>query len=131
VTDQLEDMDEELKRAGSQGPKNDPKDDEPDDGIDIYKHRRRYRLFKAILLGMSLAGLTWLILAMIDGGANPCEKVSTYLCKKDPAGLPCKSYDAIVDESVHDSSPEMRSNVRSQCEQKIRRLKEEEGVELK
>ncbi len=129
MTDQLEDMDEELKRAGSQGPKDEPP--EPDDGIDIYKHRRRYRLFKAIVLGMFLAGLTWLILAMIDGGANPCEKVRTYLCKKDAAGLPCKSYAAIVDESVHDSSPEMRSSVREQCTQKIARLKEEEGVDLK
>jgi hypothetical protein len=120
--DDLEDMDEELARARRQ---------KDGDDVDIYKHRRRYRMFKAILLGASLAGLTWLVLAMIDGGANPCEKVRTYLCKQDAAGLPCKSYETIVDESKNDSSPEMRSNVRSQCEQKIQRLKEEEGVDLK
>jgi hypothetical protein len=121
VADKLEDMDEELARARQKD----------GDDVDIYKHRRRYRLFKAILLGMSLAGLTWLVMAMVDGGANPCAKVRAYLCKKDPVGLPCKSYEAIVDESVHDSSPVMRSNVRSQCEQKIQRLKDEEGVDLK
>jgi len=113
-------MDEELARARRDA-----------DGVDIYKHRRRYRLFKAILLGASLAGLTALIMAMIDGKRNPCERVQDYLCKKDPAGLPCKSYAAIVDESVHEAAPEMRSQIRAQCESKIERLKEEEGVEVK
>jgi hypothetical protein len=125
VADELEDMDEELRRAGSKGPKDD------DDGIDIYKNRRRYRWFKAILLGASLAGLTALIMAMIDGKANPCEKVRDYLCKKDPTSMQCKTYGTIVDESQHDSSNEMRSNIKSQCVSKIERLKSEEGVELK
>jgi hypothetical protein len=118
--EKLEDMDEELARARREA-----------DGVDIYKYRRRFRLFKAILLGAALAGLTALIMAMLDGKRNPCERVRDYLCKKDPAGLQCKSYDAIVDESVHDSSAEMRSNVRAQCESKIARLKEDEGVEVK
>ena len=113
-------MDEELAKARREA-----------DGVDIYKYRRRFRLFKAILLGAALAGLTALIMAMVDGKRNPCERVRDYLCKKDPAALQCTSYAAIVDESVHDSSPEMRSNVRAQCESKIARLKEEEGVEVK
>jgi hypothetical protein len=118
--DKLEDMDEELAKARRDA-----------DGVDIYKHRRRYRLFKAILLGAALAGLTSLIMVMIDSKKNPCETVRDYLCKKDPAGLQCKSYESIVDESVHEASAEMRSHIRAQCLSKIERLKEDEGIELK
>jgi len=117
--DKLEDMDDELAKARR------AKDEA--DGVDIYKYRRRFRLFKAILLGAALAGLTSLIMAMLDGKRNPCERVRDYLCKKDPAGLQCKSYDGIVDESVHEA-PEMRSHIRAQCMSKIERLKEDEGV---
>ena len=113
-------MDEELAKARRDA-----------DGIDIYKYRRRYRVFKAILLGASLAGLTAIILAMVDGQKNPCERVRAYLCKKDPAGFQCKSYVSIVDESEHEGAAEMRSQIRAQCVSKIERLKEEEGVELK
>ena len=120
--DKLEDMDEELAKA---------RRDADADGVDIYKHRRRYRLFKAIVLGAALAGLTSLIISMVDGQKNPCERVQNYLCKKDPAGLPCKSYASIVDESVHEAAAEMRSQIREQCQSKIERLKEEEGVEVK
>ena len=115
-------MDEELAKARR------TKDEA--DGVDIYKYRRRYRIFKAILLGAALAGLTSLIMAMLDGKRNPCERVRDYLCKKDAAGLQCKSYEAIVDESVHDSSAEMRSQIRAQCLAKIERLNEEEGVKV-
>jgi hypothetical protein len=118
--DQLEDMDEELAKARRDA-----------DGIDIYKYRRRYRVFKAILLGASLAGLTAIILAMVDGQKNPCERVRAYLCKKDPTSFQCKSYVSIVDESEHEGAAEMRSQIRAQCVSKIERLKEEEGVELK
>src|SRR4051812_5214655 len=109
-------MDEELAKLHREA-----------DDVDIYKHRRRYRLFKAILLGAALAGLTSLIIAMVDGQKNPCERVHKYLCEKDPAGLPCKSYAGIVDESIHEASPEMRSHILQQCVSKIERLKEEEG----
>ena len=120
--DKLEDMDDELAKARR------AKDEA--DGVDIYKYRRRFRLFKAILLGAALAGLTSLIMAMLDGKRNPCERVRDYLCKKDPAGLQCRSYDSIVDESVHESSAEMRSQIRSQCVSKIERLNDEEGVKV-
>src|SRR5450432_1608526 len=61
--EKLEDMDEELDRVRREAA-----------GVDVYKYRRRFRLLKAILLGASLAGLTALILAMIDGQKNPCER---------------------------------------------------------
>jgi hypothetical protein len=118
--EKLEDMDEELAKARREA-----------DGVDIYKHRRRFRLFKAILLGAALAGLTSLIMAMLEGKRNPCERVRDYLCKKDPAGLQCKSYGDIVDESEHEASAEMRSQIRAQCVSKIERLKEDEGIEVK
>jgi hypothetical protein len=118
--DKLEDMDEELDRIRREA-----------DGVDIYKHRRRFRLFKAILLGASLAGLTALVMAMIDGQKNPCARVQKYLCQKDPAGLQCKAYAGIVDESKNEGSPAMRSQILEQCQSKIERLKSEEGVEVK
>jgi hypothetical protein len=113
-------MDEELARVRREA-----------DGVDIYKYRRRYRFLKAVLLGAALAGLVSIIMAMIEGKKNPCELVQHYLCQKDPNGLPCKSYAGIVDESVHEEAPEMRSNIRSQCQSKMERIKEEDGVDLK
>jgi hypothetical protein len=118
--DKLEDMDEELAKAR--------RVKEEADGVDIYRYRRRFRLFKAILLGAALAGLVSLVMAMLDGKRNPCERVRDYQCKKDAAGLQCKSYQDIVTDSVHEPSAEMRSQLRAQCQSKIERLKEEEGV---
>ena len=118
--DKLDDMDEELAKAR--------RAKEEADGVDIYRYRRRFRLLKAILLGAALAGLTSLIMVMLDSKRNPCERVRDYLCKKDPAGLQCKSYDGIVDDSVHEASAQMRSQLRAQCVSKIERLKEEENV---
>jgi hypothetical protein len=118
--EKLEDMDEELAKARREA-----------DGVDIYRYRRRFRLLKAILLGAALAGLTSLIMVMLDSKRNPCERVHNYLCQKDPAGTQCRSYAGIVDESEHEASAEMRSQIRAQCQSKIERLKEEEGVEVK
>ena len=78
-----------------------------------------------------MAGLVWLVLIMYDSKRNPCERVRDHFCKQDPAGLQCKSYGAILDESVHDDSAEMRSNIRAQCQSKIERLKEDDGIEVK
>ncbi|HVX95263.1 MAG TPA: hypothetical protein VHK47_10170 [Polyangia bacterium] len=119
--DKLEDMDEELAKARQKDA----------DGVDIYRYKRRFRTLKAVGLGAVLAGLVSLIMVMIEDRKNPCQKVHDYLCKKDPAGLQCKSYEGILDESEHDSSAEMRSQIRSQCQDKIDRLKEDEGIDIK
>jgi hypothetical protein len=116
----LEDMDDELNRIRREA-----------DGVDVYKYRRRFRLLKAIGLGAALAGLTWLVMAMVDGGKNPCQRVRDHYCKTDRGGLQCKAYEGILDESLHDAAPEMRANIKSQCESKIQRLKDEDGIELK
>ncbi|MES1209811.1 MAG: hypothetical protein ABUS79_28075, partial [Pseudomonadota bacterium] len=61
----------------------------------------------------------------------PCEKVRKYFCHKDPAGVQCKSYEGILDESLHDDTPAMRSNIKAQCQSKIDRLKEDDGIDVK
>ena len=74
------------------------------DRIDVYRYRKRFRLLGAIALGAAMAGLTWLVMAMVDGRRNPCERVKDHFCKQDPAGLQCKSYTGILDESLTDES---------------------------
>ncbi len=123
-------MDVELARAGG-GKRPAPEGRDAVDDVDIYRYRRRHRLFKAVVLGAALAGLTVLIMTMVEDKKNPCEKVLDHYCKKDPAGLKCKMQKDVVDESVHDSSAQMRSQIRADCQAKIERVKEDEGVEIK
>jgi hypothetical protein len=101
------------------------------DQIDVYKYRRRFRALKAIGLGAFLAGMVWVALWMVDSRKNPCERVRDHFCRQDPRGVQCQSYTGIWDESVHDSSAEMRGNIRAQCQSKIERMKEEDNVEVK
>ena len=99
--------------------------------IDVYRYKKRFRALAAIGLGSLAAGAVWLVLLMVDSRKNPCEKVRNYFCRKDPAGMQCKTYDGILDESLHDDNPRMRANIKAQCQSKIDRLKEEDNVEVK
>jgi hypothetical protein len=45
--------------------------------------------------------------------------------------LACHTYESVFDESAHDESEAMRANIRSQCQSKIDRLKEEDGVTVR
>ena len=101
------------------------------DQIDVYRYKKRFRALAAIGLGSLASGAVWLVLIMVDSRKNPCEKVRNYFCHKDPAGLQCKSYESILDESLHDDTPAMRSNIKAQCQSKIDRLKEDDGIEVK
>lgn len=101
------------------------------DQIDVYRYRKRFRAMAAIGLGSLAAGVVWVALIMVDSRKNPCEKVRNYFCHKDPAGLQCKSYEGILDESLHDDTPAMRSNIKAQCQSKIDRLKEDDGIDVK
>jgi hypothetical protein len=99
--------------------------------IDVYRYRRRFQALKAVGLGTFLAALVGLILWMVDSRRNPCERVRDHFCHQDAAGMQCKSYQGIFDESIHDDNAEMRANIRAQCQSKIDRLKEEDGVRVK
>jgi hypothetical protein len=101
------------------------------DQIDVHQYQKRFRVLKAFGLGSLAAGAVWLGLIMFDSRRNPCERVRNHFCKQDPAGIQCKTYAGILDESLHDDSTAMRANIKSQCQSKIDRLKEEDGVEVK
>lgn len=93
--------------------------------IDPYRYRRRLRALAGVAIGGLAAGLVALVLKMHDDARNPCERVRDHLCRKAPGSLECTTYAGITDESVHDDSPTMRGQIRSQCEKKLNRLTEE------
>src|SRR5262245_14252993 len=102
------------------------------DAIDIHQYRKRFRALKAVGLGAAGAGLVWLVLILLDSRRNPCERVRDHLCRVDGAdSASCKMYEGIVRESVEDRSPKMRQSIRAQCQTKINRLKEEDGVDVR
>jgi hypothetical protein len=98
------------------------------DAIDVHQYRKRFRFLGAIALGAAMAGLVALIMWMVDAKRNPCERVRDHFCKQDPAGIACKSYLGILDESLHDESSQMRANIKAQCQSKIERLKEDDNI---
>ena len=99
--------------------------------IDVHHYRKRFRFLGAIALGAAMAGLVALVMWMVDSKKNPCERVRDHFCKQDPASIACKSYNGILDESLHDESSQMRANIKAHCLSKIERLKEEDGVTVK
>jgi hypothetical protein len=99
--------------------------------IDVHQYKKRFRALAAVGLGSLAAGAVWLVLIMLDSRRNPCERVRNYFCGKDPAGMQCRTYEGILDESLHDDTPAMRANIKAQCQSKIDRLKEEEGITVK
>ena len=99
--------------------------------IDVHHHRKRFRFLGAIALGAAMAGLVALIMWMLDAKRNPCERVRDHFCKQDPASIACKSYNGILDESLHDESSQMRANIKAQCLSKIERLKEDDNITVK
>jgi hypothetical protein len=99
------------------------------DAIDVHQYQRRFRALKAVGLGAAGAGLVWLVLIMFDSRRNPCERVRDHFCRAEGrAGVTCRSYQSILEESVQDDNLQMRQTIRAQCLTKIERLKEEDGV---
>jgi hypothetical protein len=99
--------------------------------IDPYRYRKRNRALAAVALGAAGAGLVWVVLELSDRARNPCERVRDHYCKITPGGPNCSAYEALLEESVEDDSPKMRSTIRAQCERKIERLEEDEGITVK
>jgi len=72
----------------------------------------------------------WLVLAMLDGRETRANACVTLL----PAGsqgnaLPDVS--GVWQESMQDGQPGHARNIRSQCQAKIERLKDEDGVSVR
>jgi hypothetical protein len=101
------------------------------EGIDPYQYRRRQRRMAAIAVGALGAGLVWGVLALMDSRRNPCERVRNHFCTSAPGSVECKTASGVFLESVEDDSPKMRSLIRAQCEIRIKRLKDEEGIKVR
>jgi hypothetical protein len=99
--------------------------------IDVNQYRKRFRALKAIGLGAAGAGLVWLVLTMLDSRRNPCERVRDHFCRGAGKTTPnCTMYGEIFKESEDDPNPEMRRSIRAQCQTKIERLRDEDGVQI-
>jgi hypothetical protein len=96
--------------------------------IDPYRYQRRRRAMAAVALGMVGAGVAWVVLEAVDKARNPCERVMSYYCAKDPGSLQCKSYQGMRDDSKTEESGQMRSEIRAQCLTRIERLKADDGI---
>jgi hypothetical protein len=102
------------------------------DAIDVHQYQRRFRALKAIGIGAAAAGLVWLVLIMLDSQRNPCERVRDHLCRKDgKTGIECRMYEGILKESVEEENQSMRQSIRAQCQKKIERLKDEDGITVR
>ncbi len=99
--------------------------------VDPYKYRRRGRIMAAVGVGTLGAAVVWGVLHLTDKARNPCERVRDHVCREVPGSPACATYEGIYRESVDDPSAKMRGNVREQCETKIRRLKDEDGVTVR
>ncbi len=100
--------------------------------IDVHRYQKRFRAMKAVGLGAAGAGLVWLVMIMLESRRNPCERVREHFCRlQGAAGIDCRMYADIQNESVDEPSPRMRQTIRAQCQTKIERLKAEDGVTVR
>ena len=124
VTGEARALDEEIARYQREAEASDP----------ITKRKRRRRAIAAALLGMFGAGVVAVVMYAADQARNPCQRVRDYYCGKAGAGGPdklmCESYEGILRDSVEDPSPMARGAIRHQCQTRITRLREDEGVKV-
>ena len=121
ITGEARALDEELERFRRQSEKS----------FEPLKQRRRNRMMSAIALGALGAGLVYVVLNAIDQARNPCQRVRDHFCATAPQSLDCKSYESILQESTEDPSAMARSAIRQQCETRITRLKEDQGIKVR
>jgi hypothetical protein len=98
------------------------------DEVDVQQYAKRFRALKAIGLGAAGAGAVWLVLVMLDSRRNPCERLRDHVCKQDATSIACRSAQDSLKDSVEDKVKEMRETLRAQCQTRIERFKEEDGV---
>ena len=99
--------------------------------IDVNHYKKRFRVLKVIALVSLAIGVGELGYIMNNSRRNPCQRVRDHFCGQDPKGIQCQTYAEILDESLHDGNSAMRANIKAQCQSKIDRLKDEDGVEVK
>jgi hypothetical protein len=98
------------------------------DEVDVHRYAKRFRALKAIGLGAAGAGAVWLVLIMLDSRRNPCQRLRDHVCKQDRASIACRSAEDSLKDSVEDKVKEMRQTLRAQCQTRIERFKDEDGV---
>jgi hypothetical protein len=99
--------------------------------FDARRHRRRNQILAGIALGALGAGLVYVVMTAFDQARNPCQRVRDHFCGQDAKSAACASYESILKESVEDGSPAARGAIRYQCETRITRLREDEGVHVR
>ena len=99
--------------------------------IDVNQYKKRFRVLKVIALVSAAIGVGELAFIMNNSRRNPCQRVRDHFCHQDPKGMQCQTYAEILDESLHDGNPAMRANIKAQCQSKIDREKEDEGIDIK
>ena len=102
------------------------------DQIDVHQYRKRFR---AAGRGRRSAprwpGLVWLVMSWSTAGATRASACATTSASRIPPACRARPTPGILDESLHDESPQMRANIKAQCQSKIDRLKEEDGITVK
>jgi hypothetical protein len=105
-------------------------DEIPDLEVTLTRRRRRLRLLAAIGLGGLAAGVFWVVVIAIESARNPCKRVRDYTCAGQPGSPACQAYEQLLVDSESDASRAVREQIRHQCLTKIKRLKEDQGIEV-
>jgi hypothetical protein len=98
--------------------------------IDPNRYRKRTRAMAAIGVGALGAALVWVVMYGVDQARNPCQRVRDYFCKVEAGSARCQSYESLLRDSVQEPSGEMRGMIRAQCQTKIKRLEEDQGIKV-
>jgi hypothetical protein len=99
--------------------------------FDARKHRRRNQILAGIGVGALGAGLVYVVISAFDNARNPCQRVRDHFCGQDPKSAACASYESILKESVEDGSAAARGAIRYQCQTRITRLQEDDGIKVR
>ena len=101
------------------------------DQIDVHQYKKRFRALAAIGLGSLAAGAVWLVLVMIDSRRTPASGCATTSATRTPPACSARPTRASSTSRCTTTAPPCAPTSSAQCQSKIDRLKEEDGVEVK